>query len=140
MAGARTNTRRMHRLRDEFFDEGRRLDADPTTRHLSVCWICKGRIDYTAGAGTTRYRIDEAAGIDRCEQLGERGGDGDAGHPGDLPGLARPMLESEAENGPERLAPPGLSLVRHSVIRRRDGCRLRNQAETTTRAGFGNER
>ena len=53
MAGARTNTRRMHRLRDEFFDDGRRYDADPTTRHLSVCWLCKGRIDYDAKPGTT---------------------------------------------------------------------------------------
>lgn len=50
---ARTNTRRMHQLRDDFYLEGKRLDADPETRVLSVCWLCKGRIDYNAEPGTT---------------------------------------------------------------------------------------
>lgn len=50
---ARTNSRLMHRLRDEFFLEGKQLDADPDTRHLSVCWLCRGRIDYDADPGTT---------------------------------------------------------------------------------------
>lgn len=53
MAGKRKNTRRMHKLRDEFFDEGKRLDADPETREKANCWRCKERIDYTVGAGTT---------------------------------------------------------------------------------------
>lgn len=50
---ARTNTRRMHKLRDDFFDEGRRLDADPATRDQANCWRCKQRIDYTVKANTT---------------------------------------------------------------------------------------
>lgn len=49
----RSNSRRMHELRQDFFDEGKRLDADPATRHRSVCWLCKGRIDYEVAAGTT---------------------------------------------------------------------------------------
>jgi hypothetical protein len=76
-------------------------------------------------AGAIRDRIDEAAGIDRREQLGERRDDSDARDPGDLARPARPMLEGEAENGPERLPPPGLSIERHRIIRRHDGCRLR---------------
>lgn len=73
MAGARTNTRRMHRLRDEFFDDGRRYDADPATRHLSVCWICKGRIDYTAGAGTTpdSHHLDHRLPVSTHPELQE---------------------------------------------------------------------
>ena len=48
---ARTNTRRMHKLRDDFFAEGQRLDAkgDPEAN----CWLCKGKIDYTAEPNTT---------------------------------------------------------------------------------------
>ncbi len=49
----RTNSRRMHTLREQFFAEGQRLDADDATRDQSVCWICKGRIDYDAAPGTT---------------------------------------------------------------------------------------
>lgn len=49
----RKNTRAMHKGRQEFFEEGRRLDADPATRHLSVCWLCAGRIDYDAAPHTT---------------------------------------------------------------------------------------
>lgn len=51
--GARSNTRRMNRLRQEFFERGKRLDADPATRPESVCWICERRIDYDAEPGTT---------------------------------------------------------------------------------------
>lgn len=49
--GVRTNTRRMHKLRDEFFAEGRELDAkgDPE----ADCWLCKGRIDYQAEPNTS---------------------------------------------------------------------------------------
>lgn len=48
---ARTDSRRMHDLRQQFFEEGKRLDAegDPEAN----CHICRGRIDYDAGAGTT---------------------------------------------------------------------------------------
>ena len=43
----------MKQLRSEFFREGQRLDADPATRHLANCWLCKQRIDYTVPAHTT---------------------------------------------------------------------------------------
>jgi len=48
---ARTNTRRMHALRQQFFLEGKELDAagDPT----ADCWMCKERIDYEAEPGST---------------------------------------------------------------------------------------
>src|SRR5690606_17314989 len=48
---ARTNTRRMHQLRTDFFEEGRRLAAehDPEAN----CWLCKGEIDYDAAPGST---------------------------------------------------------------------------------------
>lgn len=49
--GNRTHTRRFERLRREFLDDGRRLDAagDPA----ADCWICHKRIDYHAEPGTT---------------------------------------------------------------------------------------
>ncbi|MFP7833120.1 hypothetical protein [Marisediminicola sp. LYQ134] len=50
---ARTNTRRDHALRDAFFLEGKQLDADPQTRQLANCHICKERIDYEATPNTT---------------------------------------------------------------------------------------
>nr|DAW53928.1 MAG TPA: HNH endonuclease [Caudoviricetes sp.] len=43
----------MQRLRQSFFEQGRRLDADPATRGRSVCWLCHQRIDYAAAPGTT---------------------------------------------------------------------------------------
>lgn len=43
----------MHDLRDEFFEDGKRLDADPDTRELSVCWLCGDRIDYVAQPGSS---------------------------------------------------------------------------------------
>jgi hypothetical protein len=48
---ARTNSRRMHLLRTEFFEAGRALDAkgDPA----ADCWLCKERINYQAPAHTT---------------------------------------------------------------------------------------
>ena len=49
----RVDTREMKRLRAEFFAEGKRLDADPATRHLANCWLCGQRIDYTVPAHTT---------------------------------------------------------------------------------------
>jgi len=50
---ARTNTRRMHELREAFYQEGKRLDADPATRDQSVCWRDGQRIDYDAAPNTT---------------------------------------------------------------------------------------
>ena len=49
----RVDSRRMKQLRREFFEEGRRLDADPETRHLADCWLCKQRIDYDAAPSST---------------------------------------------------------------------------------------
>lgn len=48
---ARKNSRRMHQLRTDFFEEGKRLDAegDPDAN----CHICHGLIDYDAEPGTT---------------------------------------------------------------------------------------
>ena len=48
---ARVDTRRMHKLRDEFFREGKRLDAagDPAAN----CWMDGERIDYDAEQGST---------------------------------------------------------------------------------------
>lgn len=43
----------MKRLRAAFLEEGRRLDADPTTRHLADCWLCGQRIAYDVPPGTT---------------------------------------------------------------------------------------
>jgi len=48
---ARTNTRRMHMLRDDFFDEGKRLDAVGDDR--ANCWRCKQRINYAVAPHTT---------------------------------------------------------------------------------------
>lgn len=63
--GKRTNTREDHRLRAAFFEEGKRLDADPETRALSVCWICKTRIDYDAAPGTS----DESHNLDHFKAV-----------------------------------------------------------------------
>ena len=49
----RVDTRRMKKLRGEFFREGQRLDADPETRHLANCWLCKQRIAYDVEPNTT---------------------------------------------------------------------------------------
>ena len=49
----RPDTRRMKKLRAAFFAEGKRLDADPATRHLANCWLCGHRIDYLAEPSST---------------------------------------------------------------------------------------
>lgn len=49
----RVDTRRMHKDRAEFFEEGKRQDASPETRHLAGCHLCGMRIDYEVGAGVT---------------------------------------------------------------------------------------
>lgn len=68
MSTMRVNTRRMNALRDVFFEEGRRLDADPATRDQAVCWICRGRIDYDAEPGTT----EESHELDHYYPVAER--------------------------------------------------------------------
>lgn len=51
----RTNTRRMHTLRDKFFAEGKAQSEspDPEVRALSFCWLDNSAIDYTAEPHTT---------------------------------------------------------------------------------------
>ena len=49
----RTHSRLDQQQRTEFFEEGRRLDADPATRDEAGCWLCRTRIDYTQPPGTT---------------------------------------------------------------------------------------
>ena len=73
VAGKRKNTRRMNKLRGEFFEEGRRLDADPETRHLAGCWLCKQRIDYDAEPGTTpdSHTLDHRITVDDAPELQE---------------------------------------------------------------------
>lgn len=51
--GARTNTRRDHLLREEFFAEGQRLSRDSETEAKSRCWLCGESIDYDAPANST---------------------------------------------------------------------------------------
>ena len=69
----RTNTRRMHKLRDEFFAEGQRLDADPDTRELANCWLCLERIDYLADPGSTpdSHHLDHFHPVDDYPELQE---------------------------------------------------------------------
>jgi len=52
---ARTNTRRMHALRDEFFAAGKAQSQsdDTAVRELSDCWLCDSAIDYVADPHTT---------------------------------------------------------------------------------------
>lgn len=73
MAGKRKETRRMHRLREDFFDEGKALDADPDTRDAAGCWLCRGRIDYNVGAGTTpdSHTLDHLKDVDDYPELQE---------------------------------------------------------------------
>jgi hypothetical protein len=52
-AGKRTNSRNMHAQRKLFFEQGKAADANEETREDANCWLCHGRIDYTAAPGTT---------------------------------------------------------------------------------------
>ncbi|MFE2772278.1 HNH endonuclease [Microbacterium resistens] len=63
----------MHQLRDEFFEEGKRLDADPATRHLADCWLCRGHIDYTVPQATTpdSHTLDHAKDVETYPELQE---------------------------------------------------------------------
>ena len=49
----RSSSRHMRELRTAFFEEGKRLDADPATRAQADCWICGQRIDYDAAPCST---------------------------------------------------------------------------------------
>ncbi len=75
MSGKRKNTRRMNKLREEFYQEGKRLDADPKTRHLSVCARagCGQRIDYDAKPGTTpdSHTLEHVKPVDDFPELQE---------------------------------------------------------------------
>lgn len=77
MAGGRKNTRRMHKLRDEFYAEGQRLDRDPATRAQASCWLCPpgdaARIDYTVPAGTTdnSHALDHFFPVEKYPELQE---------------------------------------------------------------------
>jgi len=48
----------MRELRTSFFEERKRLDADPATRAQAVCWICGQRIDYDAAPGSTEDSLE----------------------------------------------------------------------------------
>jgi len=63
----------MHMLRDDYDDDGKRLDADPETRHEADCWLCHGRIDYTVPAATTpdSHTLDHAKDVDTYPELQE---------------------------------------------------------------------
>lgn len=69
----RRNTRRMNQLRERFFAEGKRLDADPVTREQAVCWICSQRIDYDAAPGTTddSHELDHRVPVSVDDRLQE---------------------------------------------------------------------
>lgn len=59
----RTNSRRMNKLREEFYQQGKRLDAagDPEAN----CWLCKQPIDYDVAPGTTpaSHNLDHYATV-----------------------------------------------------------------------------
>ena len=58
----RSSSRHMRELRTAFFEEGKRLDADPATRAQADCWICGQRTDYDAAPGSTEdsHELDHA--------------------------------------------------------------------------------
>ena len=72
---ARTNTRRMHVLRDEFFAEGKAQSEspDPDVRVLSDCWLCRSPIDYVAQPHTTSdsHNLDHYFAVDDRPELQE---------------------------------------------------------------------
>lgn len=70
---ARVSSRRMQALRGAFFEEGKRLDADPATRDQALCWICQQRIDYDAAPGSTEdsHELDHVVPVSRRPELQE---------------------------------------------------------------------
>ena len=67
----RVDTRNMKRLRAEFFADGKLLDADPDTRHLADCWLCKQHIDYNVEPHTTpdSHNLDHAVTYSDAPEL-----------------------------------------------------------------------
>jgi hypothetical protein len=69
--GNRTNTRRMHMLREQFFQEGKRLDAkgDPAAN----CWLDGQPIDYDVEPGTTdaSHNLDHYQSVKEHPELQE---------------------------------------------------------------------
>ncbi|MFK4760311.1 hypothetical protein ACI3KS_05185 [Microbacterium sp. ZW T5_45] len=65
----------MHKLRDDFFDEGKAqsLSPDPDERAESDCWLCRGGIDYTVPPATTpdSHTLDHAKDVDTYPELQE---------------------------------------------------------------------
>ena len=72
---ARTNTRRMHTLRDDFFDEGKAqsLSEDAKVRKLSDCWLCDSAVDYVADPHTTpdSHNLDHYKAVKHFPELQE---------------------------------------------------------------------
>ena len=70
---ARTNSRRMQALREAFYLEGQRLDADPATRSQAACWICGQRIDYDAAPGSSEdsHELDHIRPVSSHPELQE---------------------------------------------------------------------
>ncbi|SDR72032.1 HNH endonuclease [Microbacterium paraoxydans] len=77
MTGKRTHkeSRRMHKLRREFFEEGKRQSrsTNPDEVEKSKCWICRDAIDYDAGQGTTSdsHELDHYHPVDDRPDLEE---------------------------------------------------------------------
>lgn len=75
MSGKRVDTRRMKKLRDAFFEQGKKqsLSRDPAVRELSQCWLCRDTIDYTAAPGSTpnSHELDHAHPVDDRPDLQE---------------------------------------------------------------------
>lgn len=71
----RMQTRRMHKLRDAFFEQGRRdsESRDPAVREKSRCWLCRTDIDYTAKPATTpdSHTTDHRHAVDDRPDLQE---------------------------------------------------------------------
>lgn len=67
----RVDSRAHKAARADFFEEGKRLDADPATRHLADCWLCKQRIAYDVDPGTTpdSHTLDHFHPVDDFPEL-----------------------------------------------------------------------
>jgi 5-methylcytosine-specific restriction endonuclease McrA len=68
----RQQTRRMHKLRDEFFELGKKQFARGE-RDAAKCWLCGGEIDYTAKPATTpdSHTLDHLHAVDDRPDLQE---------------------------------------------------------------------
>lgn len=68
---ARTNTRRMHALRAEFFEQGKQLAAkgDPAAN----CWLCGLPVDYDVAPNTTpdSHNLDHVHPVSQRPDLQE---------------------------------------------------------------------